>query len=155
MTIVEGIADYKGTHCHFCSLNPDKDETGFFSNRYKLIPLTTEIFDLEMKSWSYWLYWIDMSRKGIFIPHSNEYEKARKEVSYKQLSFDNPYFTQHEKEQAEQNYQRKLVIDNYLKTALPLPYQVKAKFQGSTDFSSETEKMFVEWTDLPGRKIIE
>ncbi|MFT3994580.1 MAG: hypothetical protein QM660_09755 [Dysgonomonas sp.] len=155
MTILEGVADYKGYPHHFCILDPEDGEDGFFSDKYKLILLTYEIFDLEMKSWAHWLHWLDMSQKGIHIPHSVDYAKARKEISYEQVNFDNCHFTQQEKELAEQNYQSELIVKNYLRKAAPLPYQVKGVFQGSTDFSSKTENLFVEWFDLLERNIIE
>ncbi|MDU1891256.1 MAG: hypothetical protein E6767_11250 [Dysgonomonas sp.] len=153
MTIVEGVADYKGVPHHFYCLNPDKGEDGFFSDRYKLIPLTSVIFELEMLSWSNWLHWLDMYRKGCRIPHSNEYEKERKIKPYDQVFFDNKNFTQEEKERAEQNFQWQLEIDKYLGITAPLSYQVKGIFSGSTDFSSKTEDLFVEWIDLKNRYI--
>ncbi|MDR3058852.1 MAG: hypothetical protein ACK5KL_01405 [Dysgonomonas sp.] len=152
MTIVEGIADYKGKPHLFCSLSPDNDESGFFSDRYQLTPLTANIFELEMQSWYYWLHWLDMWKKSIKIPHSNEYNKLREVNSYDQISIDS-FFTQEEKEKAEENYQRKLIIDHYLNNSLSLPYQLKAEFHGTTDGTSKTEDLFVEWTDLLDRKI--
>lgn len=154
MTIVEGVADYKGLPHHFYSLDTEGEEEGFFSDRYSLTPLTSDIFDLEMKSWSYWLRWLEMLKKGIHLPHSNDYSKLRKEKSYDEITFDNPHFTETEKKMAEQNYQWELTINNYLETTTPLPYQVRGNFQGSTDFSSKTENLLVQWKDLLNKPLI-
>jgi len=152
MTIIDGVADYKGQPHQFFSLEPDKGEPGFFSDRYELIPLTAEIFTLVMQGWQYWLHWLEMNKKGIHIPHSRKYAEMRKELSYNQIVVEEP-FTQVEKEKAEDNYQRKLIVEKYIKDTKCIPFQIRAEFIGTTDGTSKTEDLFVEWTDLLDKKI--
>lgn len=153
MSIIDGVADYKGYPHRFFSLGTEDNESGFFSDRYELIPLTPEIFFIVMQCWQYWLHWLDLSNIGIKVPHSNEYAKLRKEYTFSEISLDNVNFTQEEKEKAENNYQRELILDDYLSNTKPVPFQVRAEFSGTTDGTSKTENLFVEWTDLLDRKI--
>lgn len=137
MTIIEGMADFKGQPHYYTNIFSEKEDN--WTDEYLLTPLSEDIFILSKEIWNYWLNWVETSNKTKVL-HPVEYAKEREIKSFESLITDNVYFEEWVK--AEKNHQNQFVFNHYLKVNKPI-IKARGVFSGKID-GTET---FVEWSE--------
>ncbi len=142
MTIISGVADYHKIPHYFHYLDPKQDDdASFFSDRYQLTIFSPEILALELQNWTYWLDWL---RQEGHVPHPNDYRKRRMSISLEEILQTDNTISRDVWMKAEEYYQNEIIIQDYLQSTLPLPYQIRGDFSGNLN-GTDT---YVEWVDL-------
>ncbi|WP_454045629.1 hypothetical protein [Chryseobacterium sp. Marseille-Q8038] len=137
MTVIEGIADFKGKPYYYSNIFSDSEDD--WTNEYLLTTLPENIFRLGLELRNYWLYWLETSSQTK-IPHPVEYAKHRENQSFEFLTKSD--INTEEWLKTEQNYQNQLTFTHYLKTNSPV-VKAKGAFGGKID-GTDT---FVEWAE--------
>lgn len=143
MTILEGVANYKGFPHYFRNLVLDNNEYDFYSNIYQLTYIESHLEKLVIDNWEYWLYFINnQSNKN--LPDYWTYRKTRKNTSFDDIKITDTEILEEEWSKAEKNYKNELIINDYLEFKDCIPNQIEGFFSGKIN-GTDT---YVEWADL-------